>query len=138
MKEIIIESQCIATGSIKGVLNGHSYNRAMRANKLLMESLYDLLLVEYVESLPSSCPMSSLSLELVRLVQVADDNGQVNDRVQGILDGMYADFTKFVEEKSSASPTCRLWVGYIQMVSTLMTFLRAARESDWALHKKSL
>ena len=68
MSKILVESQCIAENSLKGVLNGHSYNRSIRANKLLMESLYDLLMDEFVSSIDVPSVADSCSLDLARMV----------------------------------------------------------------------
>ena len=35
----MIESEIIASGSVKGVLSGKHYNRAMRVHKLLIEPM---------------------------------------------------------------------------------------------------
>lgn len=66
MRDIIIESLCIAAGSMKGVINGHSYNRSIRVKKLLVESMYGLVIEEFVSGLESSSAVESVSLELAR------------------------------------------------------------------------
>lgn len=138
MAAIITESQCIAAGSMKGVLNGHSYNRAMRANKLLMESLYDLLLEQFLLSYDAVGAVASLSLDLARLMSTPNRSQNVNDHIPEIMQTFYKDFLLFIDERSKQSPTFRFWAGYIEMVQEMLNFVRATRESDWELHILSL
>ena len=47
----MIESEIIASGSVKGVLSGKHYNRAMRIHKLLFEAMERLRLEAFAKSL---------------------------------------------------------------------------------------
>ena len=42
LSDILVESGTVALGSLTGVLSGHHYNRAVRAHKLMFESLLHL------------------------------------------------------------------------------------------------
>ena len=46
---ILIESNIISPGSIKGVLSGKNYNRATYSHKILFESLHRLLMEEFMK-----------------------------------------------------------------------------------------
>lgn len=72
MREIIVELQFIALGSMKGVLTGHNCKRSISANKLLMESMYNLLMDQYVQTCKNASHVKSLSLELARKVTITD------------------------------------------------------------------
>ncbi|KAK1885936.1 G polyprotein [Dissostichus eleginoides] len=48
LQDILIESEVVAPGSI----NGHHYNRSMRAHKLLYESLQRIRFITFMDSLP--------------------------------------------------------------------------------------
>lgn len=39
LEDILVESGAVASGSMKGVLSGHHYNRAIRVHKQLSEAL---------------------------------------------------------------------------------------------------
>lgn len=39
LQDVLIESEVVAPGSISGVTSDHHYNRSMRTNKLMYESL---------------------------------------------------------------------------------------------------
>ena len=49
MKDILVESSIVSAGSIDGVINGSSYNRAVRANKLLFEIMMRLIFSSFPE-----------------------------------------------------------------------------------------
>ena len=47
---ILIESNIISAGSVKGVLSGKNYNRATYSHKILFESLHRLLMEEFLKT----------------------------------------------------------------------------------------
>lgn len=47
-----MESGAVAGGSLSGVMNGHQYNRAVRAHKILAEALERLRWEAFLEELP--------------------------------------------------------------------------------------
>ena len=56
LKDIFIESQIVAEGSISGVIDGKHYNRGVRAHKYLYEALMRLAWAEFTRRLESSDP----------------------------------------------------------------------------------
>ena len=46
-EDVLIEAQAVAQGSMKGVLNGHQYNRSIRAHKLFSDSLKRMQLEKF-------------------------------------------------------------------------------------------
>ena len=44
------------------------------------------------------------------------------------------DFNVYVKEKSAKNNTMAMWLLYMEMVQTLLVFIRATRENDWELH----
>ena len=56
MKDIFIEAQIVAEGSISGVIDGKHYNRGERAHKYLYEALMRLAWAEFLRRLESSDP----------------------------------------------------------------------------------
>ena len=47
LRDVIIESGVIAEGSVSGVLEGRTYNRAIRCHKLMFEALNRLALIGF-------------------------------------------------------------------------------------------
>ena len=51
LTDIIIESGLVASGSVKGVMNGHHYNRAFRTHKIVSEAMQRLRFQQFLDSL---------------------------------------------------------------------------------------
>ena len=49
LEDILIEADIVAPGSINGILNGHHYNRSIRANKMMYEVLVRLRWKAFLE-----------------------------------------------------------------------------------------
>ena len=47
----MIESEIVASGSVKGVLTGKHYNRCIRAHKVVFEAMQRLRFLAFYESL---------------------------------------------------------------------------------------
>ena len=62
MKDIFIESQIVAEGSIRGVTDGKHYNRGVRAHKYLYEVLMSLAWAEFMRRLESSDPTHRIAV----------------------------------------------------------------------------
>ena len=43
-------------------------------------------------------------------------------------------FNTYVNEKASTNNTMAVWLVYMEMVQTLLIFIRATRENNWELH----
>ena len=62
MKDILIESEVVAEGSINGVVSSHHYNRSMRSHKLLAEGLWRLRFEVFLESLSEDEKQRALAI----------------------------------------------------------------------------
>ena len=62
MKDIFIESQIVAEGSIRGVTDAKQYNRGVRAHKYLYEALMRLVWAEFMRRLESSDPTHRIAV----------------------------------------------------------------------------
>lgn len=51
LADIIIESGLVASGSVKGVMNRHHYNRAFRMHKIVSEAMQRLRFQQFLDSL---------------------------------------------------------------------------------------
>lgn len=47
---------------------------------------------------------------------------------------IWIDLSQFANACATKCPTFALWLLYIEMVQTLLLFLRATRDNDWSLH----
>ena len=133
LQDILIESEVVATGSINGVLNGHHYNRSMRAHKLLYESLQRIRFTTFLDSLPPQERAHYMDV-------ITEMKHAFPDRLMDVLSAdqrfqtMCSNYTDFVQRKSTESSTFAFWSSYIDLMQLLLLFVRATRESNWQLH----
>ena len=52
LADIIIEPGLVASGSVKGVMNGRHYNRAFQMHKIVSEAMQRLRFQQFLDSLP--------------------------------------------------------------------------------------
>ena len=52
LRDIVIESEIIATGSVNGVFTGKHYNREVRVHKLVAEAIQHMRLTAYLNTIP--------------------------------------------------------------------------------------
>ncbi|XP_034096209.1 uncharacterized protein LOC117562482 [Gymnodraco acuticeps] len=133
LQDILIESEVVAPGSINGVLNGHHYNRSMRAHKLLYESLQRIRFITFMDSLPPQ--ERAACMDVITEMECA-----FPDRLMDVLsadqrfDNMCSKYADFVQRRSTENATFAFWSSYIDMMQLLLLFVRATRESNWQLH----
>ena len=133
LRDVLIEAEVIAQGSINGVLNGHHYNRSIRAHKLMYESLQRLRFQAFLDSLPEND--SQKILDMLTDLDLSYPSASFTDACKGEVFNTALDmYQKFVHDKSKANPTFALWSSYIEMVQLLLLFVRATRESNWQWH----
>ncbi|XP_067931037.1 uncharacterized protein [Watersipora subatra] len=134
LEDILIESGVVAPGSIKGVSSGHMYNRAIRSHKLLFEALGRLQLANFLDSLDeTSSQQFDTVMQSIKTSYI--NTGEVNS---ANLEEIRSQFLTHVERECQQSSTYRFWNSYMDLVGILLNFLRATRDSNWALHLDSL
>lgn len=132
LRDLLIESRIIGTGSLNGVLEGKHYNRALRTHKIVLEALMRLNWQAFIQcnrespdiSLTQQMEAVEVTLQNVRKeltsvsIQALYDNPELTDLLRS--------FEEFNLSSSGKS--------YIEMVTLLLRFIRATREGDWNLH----
>ena len=135
-RDIAIESNLVAEGSINGVISGHHYNRSLRCHKTLSEAMHRLRIQEYLDQLPPDKNQEALSI----MQKLHDDfpttfmNSLEADSVHQLL----KDYENYVKMKCRGNYMYAFWTSYLEMVQLLLLFLRATREGNWELHLSSI
>ena len=128
IEDVLVDAEVVAQGSIAGVLNGHNYNRSIRAHKIMYEGLSRLLLKSFVDSL------DDLSSQAYKNVAESPVNGNHRHFCTSHLLKVHELLINFMATRSAASPMLSYSCTYIQAVQMLLMFVRATRESDWKAH----
>ena len=137
LRDLLVEAGVVAEGSMNGVLNGHHYNRSIRAHKLLYESLQRLRLQTFLDSLQEA--EAKEMLDAIRKLDLSFPTESFTDACDTEDFQIVKDrYQIFVEEQKEKSPTFAFWSSYIEMVQLLLLFIRATRESNWQWHMSTI
>ena len=138
LRDLLIESRIIGSGSLNGVLEGKHYNRALRTHKIVVEALMRLNWQAFIQCERES-PHTSITRQM-EAVEVALQNvrkGLTSVSIQVLYDSPeLKDLLQSLEQfnGSTRGKMGKFWQSYIEMVSLLLRFIRATREGDWNLH----
>ena len=146
IEDLLVEFGLYGTTSTMALLKGTSYNRGVRAHKLIMEALLRLQWKAFCRWLENA-NTDTQRLEAVRVDQVqtnlikckaAISVGQAKNVFDGLCDSaenLHHLFQQFQSE--SHSQLFKFWNSYIKMFLILLRFRRAEREANWELHLHS-
>ena len=139
IEDLLVESGLYGTTSTIALLKGKSYNRGVRAQKLIMEALLRLQWKAFCRWLENA-KNDTQRLEAVRVDQVqtnlikcqaAISAGQVKNVFDGLCDSaenLQHLFQQFQSE--SHFQLFKFWNSYIKMVLIPLRFIRAEREAN--------
>ena len=119
-----------APNSVKHMLSGHAYARALRAHMLSSASVMARML-----STPDC--LSGIKIDKARMVHEmllnhsSSPESLLTERVTTQVSQIVEDLQV---ELSQSSRTGKLWIQYLNMVKLLLLFIRAERTGDWELH----
>ena len=140
LSDVLIETATVAAGSISGVLNGHHYNRTMRAHKAVYESMLRLKWLEFgtwlenqTEFVINQQEMLNILLELRESLSADTFGSFINMPEFTLLKQAFDVFTE-----RNKGPTATFWESYLSLVALLLDFVRSTREGNWDLHKACL
>lgn len=130
---ILIESGIVAEGSVAGVLSGKCYNRSIRCHKIMFEAFSRLLWAEYLNSVSSKKRSHYFEISSHLHNNYAQGILKKNELPEEFL-SIFESFKGFVESNCEVNVTFAFWVSYLDMVGSLLRFLRGTRNADWDLH----
>ena len=132
--EVWLESGLLGEGAAQLVLSGKAYNKAMRAHKLTLQALWQILLPAFLlfaEESDKDCYDDIVSMAAI------DDLENIPALIASLKSEQFQKLLKdFVKSKSS-DVNFVFWWGYMDMVSILLQFTRAQRDGIWDLHLHS-
>lgn len=121
-------AEIVSVGSMKGVTSGHMYNRSVRAHKLLFEALTTLQLREFL----ACCDEQTKELASSTVEDLA---GKLSAGLDLTTDKEFHNaFLNHVQSRCKSSSLYQFWNSYLQMVSTVLTFIPGTHTGDFDLH----
>ena len=144
LKDLCIESDVIAEGSIAGVRDGRKYNRAVRLHKLVYEALMRLMWKGFCSWLETTHRDDLVYMDdaLESIDGLCKDVSKV--KLKDVLDNQsyicimehFSTYLNSLRDKNGSFSA--FWMSYIDMVEIMLGLIRASREGDWNLHLASI
>ena len=134
VRDIFIESNIVASGSVDGVLDGKPYNHAVRSHKIVLEALIQRSWVSFYQSLDKDKEEFSQD-EVLRYRRCLCDSFNQTD-ADNVLHSddfqiLFALYVKFLKDcRTSNGPVSAFWLSYIDIILLLLRFIRSTRQSD--------
>ena len=128
--QVRVESGLLGVNSAEYAMDGKSYAKGIRAHKLTVQALWQILHPMLVSYLDTEDPDLS---ELLRAVMNPEHYDY--DALVSVLasSGFQNSLAAFVDSRQ-ASHHIQFWWKYIEMVNILLRFTRAQRDGLWELH----
>ena len=152
LEDLLVESGMYGGNTASASLKGKSYNRGVRAHKVVMEAMLRLLWHSFAKWMFQKEKASQESITGVDEDRITSYYHTCQEAVIGkskeALHGqfhllcsemkeMLNLFDMFRREGRQKSKLFAFWDSYIEMVELLLTFIRAEREGNWSLHRSN-
>ena len=141
LRDILIESGIVAEGSVSGVLDGKTYNRAVRVHKYVYESLMRLAWKEFLswteEYHVDNAHCIKETCEVIN--ELAEDTCQQNlnkaleSEAFRSMQMLWNTFLEYL--RNNNGDLSSYWMSYVDFVEDIILgLLRSSREGNWPLH----
>ena len=142
-EDILIEADLYGSNTVAKIIKGKSYNRGVRAHKLMLEALLRLKWEAFCQwaaqkweqidttSVDAALRECNLSIE-------KEDMHLLGDMLLNMCKEIEVCNNRFCEESEMKSKTFQIFNEYTKMVGTLLRYIRAERVGNWDLHLASL
>ena len=144
LRDLCVESQVIAEGSVSEVMEGRKYNRAVRLHKLVYEALMRQVWSGFQKWVAEKHDeKTSLVDDMFSGLQSLRDNVCKSEFQKKLCENSFAEVAKLFERYMSFlrcenGKLSEFWVSYLDLVDILLAMKRASREGDWDLHLSSI
>lgn len=130
LAEAWVESGLLGPNATESVLNGKAYKRAMRAHKITIQAMWQLLMPVLLHMYEMSKPECAKQLD-----ELLVSTQPIDSLITSLKSASFREFFEtFVLDKSSENVNFKFWWSYMEMVSILLNFTRAQREGNWDLY----
>ena len=140
-RDILVQSEVVAEGSVERTLSGKMYNRSVRAVKLTYEALSRILLDKFIGDMKED--------DITDFNQIEEDINDFSkdlgeDALNEIMEkdtfkNFNKDYIDFIDTiKDSGGELAVYWLSFIEMTQILLNIIFATRSGNWELLIESL
>jgi hypothetical protein len=113
---VLIESGAVSEGSIKGVMSGKHYNRAVRSHKMMYEALQRLRFEAFLDTLDDGSHDEVISF--VKTIQETFPHDVYEKIESDYFQDLLKRYEAFIADSTANSKTFAYWCMYIEMAGT--------------------
>ena len=117
------------------------YNRALRVHKLMLEALERLLYDAFRNHEESSELLSNETQNAMKQLSMKPDSEKsTNVLAREDFRRLYHNYSAFKDliSRGSFGKTAQFWIGYMDLIWLIFTFIRAIKENNYNLHLANL
>lgn len=140
LRDLAVESNIIAAGSIAGVLGGRSYNRGVRLCKLMYEALLRLAWKRFFSWLEENHmedvhQLTGTTQAMTELSNNISSDGLRTAMQDQAVSAVIQRFHEFLSHlRTNHGHLAAFWMSFMDLVEILLGLIRASREGSWQLH----
>ena len=137
LRDLCIESGVVAEGSVSALMEGRSYNRAVRFHTRSYEAFRRVTWAGFLPWVESHHPQDSAQIN-----KALEDIGSLADDLQKsthdhflksqAFQVLFERSEEYMEHlRKTNGPLSAFWLSYIDMVELMLHMIRASREGNW-------
>ena len=138
LRDILIQSEVIAEGSVDRALTGKMYNRSVRSYKLVYEALMQMLIEKMQFEMKDDLEKNNTIDHVAAKISIFSASPS-QERYEDLLDdidiqrynSIFIDYRMNLEH--TGSELCKFWLTFLDMVNLLLNTLYATRTGHWNL-----
>lgn len=131
-------STVYAPNSVKHMLTGHAYSRAMRAHVLTFTAL-GIAICKTVETEKTNEFKAFISSFLEKWEDDSVERPTIGDCRNDVnIAEMTEEIITQINNLHGNGPTAQLWLQYFELIIIALQFIEAERVGDWTLHLQSM
>ena len=136
LRELAIESDVIAEGSIERVLNGKNYNRSLCLHKIFYETLMILFLNSFENSLSDNAELLARQKTLIEELKLAiSPVGYTNLLQHDDFKTWHEAFQVFMTNlREKGSALVKFWLSYLEICELVLNLIYATRTGNWTMY----
>ena len=139
LRDIFIESNIVASGSVDGVLDGGHYNRAVRSHRIVLEALIRRSWVSFFQWLNENREEFSQDEVLRYITCLRDSCNQTNADSMLHPDDfqiLFALYWKFLKDcRTSNGSVSAVWLSYMALLQSMKNIPATFKEITNTIHK---
>ncbi len=139
LRDLFVESDVIAEGSVSGVMDGRRYNRAVRLHKLVYEERMRLAWKNFLPWLEENHARDVHYLDEAQKSIASFHSNVSQGSFQEVLENESCThilklFQVYLESLRDEHSLSTFWMSYLDMSEVMLALIRASREGNWMLH----